>query len=303
MDRLNQHSFKDFLSTAKETEPEELARMMWPDHDTDPRTTPAPVAERVFNKNATQWAWMKEISEYADDYQWLMERLRDEKSRRTLVSIFNYRISWNKSDLTEVKQTPKYFEWDILDKPTEPVYVDGGAYTGGSIDNFLKTYGDGYTSIYAFEPFPESVAVLREKYSKIRDVHIIPKGLWDSESTVNISGQDQGATLLSDGTVCHEHEAESTQIYTTTLDSTLNELPDFIKMDMEGSEIRALRGAERCIRSGMPALAICAYHLIDDLRTIPRVLSDTSGDNYEFILRNYKAGGSAEIVLYGNPIK
>ena len=74
-------------------------------------------------------------------------------------------------------------------------------------------------------------------------------------------------------------------------------------MDMEGSEIRALRGAERCIRSGMPALAICAYHLIDDLRTIPRVLSDTSGDNYEFILRNYKAGGSAEIVLYGNPIK
>ena len=35
MDRLNQHNFKDFLSTAKETEPEELARMMWPDHDTD----------------------------------------------------------------------------------------------------------------------------------------------------------------------------------------------------------------------------------------------------------------------------
>ena len=248
MDRLNQHNFKDFLSTAKETEPEELARMMWPDHDTDPRTTPAPVAERVFNRNATQWAWMKEISEYADDYQWLMERLRDEKSRRTLASIFNYRISWNKSDLTEVKQTPKYFEWDILDKPTEPVYVDGGAYTGGSIDNFLKTYGDDYTSIYAFEPFPESVTVLREKYSKIRDVHIIPKGLWDSESTVNISGQDQGATLLSDGTVCHEYEAESTQIYTTTLDSTLRELPDFIKMDMEGSEIRALPGAERSIR-------------------------------------------------------
>ena len=38
MDRLNQHNFKDFLSTAKETEPEELARMMWPDHGTDPQT-------------------------------------------------------------------------------------------------------------------------------------------------------------------------------------------------------------------------------------------------------------------------
>ena len=43
----------------------------------------------------------------------------------------------------------------------------------------------------------------------------------------------------------------------------------FIKMDIEGAERAALRGAEQLIRRCRPDLAICVYHSISDLFEIP----------------------------------
>ena len=55
---------------------------------------------------------------------------------------------------------------------------------------------------------------------------------------------------------------------------TLDELlPDsrhaFIKMDIEGSEFAALRGAERILAEGKAIWAITLYHKLGDLWTIP----------------------------------
>ena len=71
---------------------------------------------------------------------------------------------------------------------------------------------------------------------------------------------------------------------------------DFIKMDIEGSELAALKGAEETIRKHRPKLAISLYHKIDDYITIPQYLTETF-PFYDFYLDHYTLF-MQETVLY-----
>ena len=73
---------------------------------------------------------------------------------------------------------------------------------------------------------------------------------------------------------------------------------DFIKMDIEGSELAALRGAEASLRRFKPRLAISLYHKITDLFEIPRYL-DGLGLGYRFYLDHYTIH-LGESVLYAH---
>lgn len=67
-----------------------------------------------------------------------------------------------------------------------------------------------------------------------------------------------------------------------------DDLPDgftFLKMDIEGAEYDALKGAERTIRKLHPKLAVCVYHGYDDLWRLP-ILIDNYNPDYKFYLRH-----------------
>ena len=59
----------------------------------------------------------------------------------------------------------------------------------------------------------------------------------------------------------------------TTIDNIVAELNlervDFIKMDIEGAEQKALAGAAQVLSRFHPRLAISVYHNIDDVQSIP----------------------------------
>jgi hypothetical protein len=64
-----------------------------------------------------------------------------------------------------------------------------------------------------------------------------------------------------------------TEIEVTTIDDVVGEeRVMFIKMNIEGAEIDALKGATRTIRRWRPKLAISAYHRPSDLWRIPRLV-------------------------------
>jgi FkbM family methyltransferase len=71
---------------------------------------------------------------------------------------------------------------------------------------------------------------------------------------------------------------------------------DFIKFDIEGAELNALRGAESALRRFRPRLAIAAYHRADDLATIPEYLSSLDV-GYRFRL-GHPTMHSEETVLF-----
>lgn len=69
----------------------------------------------------------------------------------------------------------------------------------------------------------------------------------------------------------------------------------FIKMDIEGAELDALRGAEELIKANKPKLAICLYHHVHDLWTIPLYVKSLVPE-YKLFCRENRSG--TEFVMY-----
>jgi hypothetical protein len=74
--------------------------------------------------------------------------------------------------------------------------------------------------------------------------------------------------------------------------------PDFIKMDIEGSEIDAILGAVKTIVAYRPDLAICLYHRLSDMWEIPVLLKNLVPE-YKFWCRK-NAPNRCEFVLYAS---
>ena len=70
------------------------------------------------------------------------------------------------------------------------------------------------------------------------------------------------------------------------LDTVVSEKVTFIKMDIEGSEMRALSGARHLITTCKPKLAICIYHKLDDLWKIPLYIHSLVPE-YKFYVRHH----------------
>ena len=93
-----------------------------------------------------------------------------------------------------------------------------------------------------------------------------------------------GTSLLS------EKQEAMQQVETLSIDDFVRSegisKVDFIKMDIEGSELRALQGAEHTMRAFRPKLAISLYHKQDDFIHIPDYLHKL-GLRYEFFLDHF----------------
>ena len=85
-----------------------------------------------------------------------------------------------------------------------------------------------------------------------------------------------------------------------TIDALVaGERPTFIKLDIEGFEIDALRGGQATIVDHGPVLAVCVYHLQDHLWKIPLLLRGWR-DDYAFFLRPHNEEGW-DLVCYAVP--
>jgi hypothetical protein len=97
-----------------------------------------------------------------------------------------------------------------------------------------------------------------------------------------------------------EREQELSVVQADSIDHLLADWDvTFIKMDVEGSELRALHGAEHTIISKRPRLAICVYHKPEDLITIPQYIRSLLPEA-RFYLRSHTYG-IVDKVLYVIP--
>lgn len=184
----------------------------------------------------------------------------------------------------------QYFDLFYLRHDPEEIFVDAGALNGDTSMYFIKWSGGIFRTIFCFEPDKNSYKTCVERLAFLKDrVVAINKGLWSSVEELSFYEGLGGSSRI-------DREGR-TVVSVTTLDQELNKSRvTFIKMDIEGAEIPALKGAEMIIRDVKPKLAISIYHRPEDIIEIPELLLQYRSD-YQFYLRHYSLH-AYDTVLY-----
>jgi len=154
--------------------------------------------------------------------------------------------------------------------------IDAGACWGDTALYFAHLAGkDG--RVYSFEFIPSNLQLLRKNLglnpNLSERVHIVERAVW-CESDLRLYYHDcgPGSNVSFD-----RNGGSDGSITTLTIDDLVvnNGLPhlDFIKMDIEGAELQALRGSVQALKRFRPKLAVCLYHQLSDFVEIPEYLA------------------------------
>lgn len=214
------------------------------------------------------------------------ELMADLDSKITFVQQLKFRLFMNFDRVvkpqTQLMKSSEYFPDDLYVFINNEVFIDCGAYIGDTIDRFLLKRGSNFKRIFALEPDPIN-------YNKLTN-HI---NSLNSKLSVNIQALQCGVgskkeslAFNSDYSVLSSISKSGTNsIEVIRLDDLCHDTPaTLIKMDIEGSEIDAIIGAQNLINNYSPVLAICVYHACSHLWEIPIICSKFNQD-YKFYLR------------------
>ena len=233
---------------------------------------------------------------HQDEFEEVFNALADEKSKQSMTEYLRAKLTDNTLGFRGLVERSQYFSGDFIKLKSDEVLVDCGAYDGDSIRDFLKATGGRYGSIYAFEPDETNLKELKAYVSDngLKNVKVYPYGAYDYATELHFAANNGKSSRID--------ECSETIIKTEAIDNILNgQRVTFIKMDIEGSEVKALMGAQNSIKKYRPILAICAYHKADDIYEIYRVINELSKD-YKFYFRLYRAF-VLEAVLYAVPVE
>lgn len=201
-------------------------------------------------------------------------------------------------------QYNQYEHRDVTLRPGD-VIIDAGAFIGDTAVFFHHRTG-GKCELHSFELLDENLALLVHNLEQngVREDQVVINKLAVADRTgdeiIINQGQSQGATSI------FGRQQNGDRVQTITIDdyvvgAGLSRV-DFIKMDIEGAEVPALRGALQTIRHFQPRLAICLYHKWDDVMTIPQVIHET-GVDYRFAFKWVQLSDGWEAVLHAIPAR
>lgn len=239
--------------------------------------------------------------------------LSDDDSKKIYKEVVLRRIMGATGEFGSLKRSdnPQYiFTPMFKNLSDDEVFLDCGAYVGDSVEKFVKAFGDHVKKIYSFECFEENCLKLQEAGNGLKrsgwkgDLVIAPYAVSDQNEQMvfNDIGMPESG-YLPETRLTLQYSEKLTPVNTLKVEA--KKLDDFIpqdekitliKMDIEGSEYAALKGAERIIRTYEPRLAISIYHNPDDYWRIFELIHSFSA-NYKFAVRHHQKN-NLDTVLY-----
>jgi FkbM family methyltransferase len=278
-----------------------------------------------------------EVLEQPHKFQEVYDLLSDDDSKRTLIWLIKFRVAClirqSKKEASELfppaispaewremaqmvqllpeKILEENLEVDLIENflldgynlpgicGVEPndIVLDLGAFNGNSSIAFSRPIGK-EGKVYAFEPNPTMQEILARNLAAMNcnNVEIVPRGAGDKHDVLKFTVQGAASRFDPFGDV----DVQVGRVDDFVVERGLSKV-DFIKLDVEGHEMPALRGAASTIRTFRPKLAVSVYHLHYDLHAITLFIRDVC-PWYKFYLR-HNATHDGEVVLFCQPIR
>lgn len=220
----------------------------------------------------------------------------DGESRKEFVEQIRWRTTLSPEVLrSHPPASDTYFAPDLFSFHDHEVFVDCGAYDGDSIKPFVEQVKGNFERIIGLEPDPLN----RDRFEKFRQalptaqanrIELLPFALGDKRERLEFDVTGTVVSVLGSG---------KNIVDCVPLDEVVTIPPTYIKMDIEGAEPAALRGAVRLIRDHRPILSICLYHAIEHIWEIPLWVKRLVPE-YHLFLRRY-SDECWEQILYAIP--
>lgn len=177
--------------------------------------------------------------------------------------------------------------------------IDAGACFGDTALAFAASAGPA-GRVYAFDMVPAHCRVIEANLNAnpalANRIRLFPFGVSSMDRNVGAKASDSGG--INPAAHLNLDTDPMRSIDSMVADGSIERV-DFIKMDVEGSELDVLKGCEESLRRWRPKLAISIYHRLEDYYAVSDYLAGLELD-YSFFLDHYTIY-DGETVLYATP--
>ena len=230
----------------------------------------------VFTEKHSQEYWINNKSRTMRAYDLLAEVFTDAICNRVAPQ---YAVN----SFEQLKESGEYFAHGLFKVKENECFVDAGAYNGDTILEFLEYTGGKYEKIYAFELDGGNYQLMCKQIEPLQDdrIETFCAGVYSKSGVFGCAGNMNGV-YISDNVARTNNVSK-----VVALDEELgNKRITFIKMDVEGSELEALKGAKRIIETQKPKIAMSVYHKVEDMWELPLYVN-TLDANYKIYMRHH----------------
>jgi len=231
----------------------------------------------------------KIFEQNAEPIDFVYNLLADEKSKHVFSNLLKYRLNFDDRLPEEVYDERAYFDNDVV-KSFQGTFLDCGAFDGDTLQKMLKWDKGSYDKYYAFEPDEKNYTLLEKYCEPLENVYTENMGIWSKKETLFFTNSGTMTSTVNNG--------GQIQIDVDSIDNMFrDDEVNFIKMDIEGSEIEALMGSKNTISKCKPILAISNYHKPDHLWEVPIVINRLNSD-YKVLMRHHSRSWAMDSVCY-----
>lgn len=181
----------------------------------------------------------------------------------------------------------------------DDVIIDCGAYVGDSAERYLWRM-DKFKKYIAIEPDYHNYKAMKKRFERLNEEWNFPEGKLISlnagldRETKKLAVETRVNGLGSIALDKSGQEIDGVQFW--ALDDLIKDRFTFLKADIESFEYRMLCGARESIQKYHPRMAICIYHNMVDMFSIPLLIHEIE-PSYHLSVRHHSYGYE-ETVLY-----